>query len=149
MLYNPNARWQGPMEREQAELIRHLAQLDRFKKKTRKERSEKPAPTQEPMAEEPMADEVKRMIRRLRGAFSQEWTWRVYVVLTIAGIAGVVVLDLSQHYWDLLWDIFDPDHWNLSSATLYRYANWLVMLLIFGPFLVAKALDYITEKGKT
>ena len=32
-----------------------------------------------------------------------------------------------------------------KGLSLYRYANWLVLVLIFGPFLVAKALDWITS----
>ncbi len=152
MLYNSNARWPRPSEREKAERKRYLearrerylVELDQFKKSARKERPEKSGLTLKPMA-----DEMKHIIRKLRGAFSQEWTWRVYVVLTIAGLAGVVVLDLSQYNWDLLWDFFKASHWKLGSELLYKYANWLVLLLIFGPLLVAKALDWITENAKT
>ena len=90
------------------------------------------------------------MIRKLRGAFSHEWAWRVYVVLTIVGLIGVVVLDLSHgSRWDLWPDFFRADYWDLGDSRFYRRSNWLVMLYIFGPFLIAKALDWIASGRRT
>ncbi len=88
--------------------------------------------------------------RNLRGAFSNEWIWRVYVVLTVVGLVGVVVLDLSHgSRWDLWPDFFRAKYWDFGGYRFYHLSNWLVTLFIFGPFLFAKALDWITSGRRT
>ena len=87
--------------------------------------------------------------RKLRAAFSHEWALRLYLVLTIAGLVGVVVLDLGLgSRWDLWPDFFRGRYWRFGRE-FYYLSNWLVMLFIFGPFLIAKAFDWIASGRRT
>lgn len=96
------------------------------------------------------------MLAKLRSQFSYEWTWRLYLVLTIAGFISIVYLDLSNvgcsffprqfgsdmgnlsYKWT--WSFWVATDWELSS---HIGLNWIAVALLLAPFLVAKAVDWI------
>ena len=206
-----------------------------------------------------------RVFKRLRAQFHQEWTWRLFCILQVAGVFGILVLDASQDDWSLVpeyrktyalndlglraqheawarcdevraeevahykaaltawnerrqqeqqelaerqrkwnalsqqerlkryqqgdlgpplippldrsdpqprlgpddcksevrffvgtkytktlhhvdWDLLEA--WDLSGGRVYRYANWLLLLLLFGPFVAMKSLDWVLVAGR-
>lgn len=94
---------------------------------------------------------MSALLKRLRGMFASEQAWRIYVVLQVAGLAGIVFLDATNRRWSILptersvwgafwyrWDLFDGMHYT------YYATNWYALALIFGPILLAKAFDWVS-----
>jgi hypothetical protein len=88
------------------------------------------------------------MLKKLRNQFEEEWIWRTFIVFQIAGIIGIIYLDISDINWDFLpnfsqygnyWHLFDSFHY-----TRYK-TNWYTLSLLFGPFAISKAIDWITR----
>ena len=94
---------------------------------------------------------MKAIIQTLRAQFRHEWTWRLFWVLQLSGVLGIVLLDAAQTSWDLLprnkygwhWDLFDVRYWDLSSSRVDRYANWIAAGMLFGPYAVVRATDWV------
>lgn len=99
---------------------------------------------------------------RPRDWFRHEWAYRLFLVLALIGLLGIVVLDMSQNNWDVLpyldtlgysgqygrvirWDLLQSGHWDLSRTHVYSYANWLLLLCLLGPFAVARSVDWIVS----
>lgn len=91
-------------------------------------------------------------VKVLKKYFVHEWSWRLYVVLQVIGLVGLVYLDVTNKNWSIVpdffdyrgrlgfyWDIFKEWHW-----TRY-HTNWYAIIFLFGPFVIAKSLDWISE----
>lgn len=97
--------------------------------------------------------ESPRMIREYFH-FKAEWTWRLYLVLQIIGVVRLIYIQTSSNAWHLLpytsgyirgrlfCEFFDSRYWRDEPF------NGPALLAIFGPFLVAKAIDWILEAKK-
>lgn len=94
-------------------------------------------------------DFLRKLHARLRGLFEAEWTWRLFLVLQAVGLIALLHLDLTDTSWDFLpqwksylntfgWDFFEAWHWGKHDNT-----NWLALSYFPGPFLLAKAVDWI------
>jgi hypothetical protein len=83
--------------------------------------------------------------------FRTEWTWRLYLVLQIIGVVRLVYVQTSSNPWQILpyyesryrgglfCGLFDSYCWRNDPF------NGSAVLAIVGPFLVAKAIDWILE----
>jgi hypothetical protein len=91
---------------------------------------------------------IKLPFTKFRSLFKIEWPWRLFLVLQIAGFIGIAYLAIANDdNWHLfpytrlndetVWDFFDSQFW-----TEY-HENWLVIAFLIGPFLIAKATDWI------
>lgn len=79
-------------------------------------------------------------------SFSFEWTWRFFLVLQGFGLLRVVYLmsgDLS------IADLLDVDRYFDNYHGYSRRQNWLVLAYLFGPFLLAKSIDWIYSAKKS
>jgi hypothetical protein len=100
-----------------------------------------------------MEKHLNNMIQLLRSMFVKEWVWRLFLGLQVLGLVVLIYADVSAgRNWSFLpdlldnrgqlqfdWAIFDDYYW-----TRYRH-NWVFLLALFGPFLVAKAIDWINR----
>ncbi len=100
-----------------------------------------------------MEKHLNNLIRMLRSMFLKEWVWRLFLSLQVLGLVVLIYADVSAgSNWSFLpdlldyrgqlqfeWAIFDGHYW-----TRYRH-NWVFLLALFGPFLVAKAIDWINR----
>lgn len=87
------------------------------------------------------------LIQKLRNLFASEQAWRVYVVLQVAGLAGIIFLDATHRSWSILpTKEYRWYSWDLFNGMYYTYyaTNWYALALMFGPLLLAKALDWIS-----
>ena len=100
---------------------------------------------------------MKKLLKRLRALFELEWTWRLFVVLQIVGILGIIYLDITyRNNWNFLpevkccwgrfpygkieWDLINP-----SSYVTRHGVSLLAYFFLFGPFAFSKAVDWITS----
>ena len=85
----------------------------------------------------------KGIIANIKGFFRSEFIWRVFVVLQVAGIIGVIVLD-STSRWNLLpeisrysgqsqWDFFEERWWSGRGSSREPY-NFIAMAFLFVSF---------------
>ena len=74
--------------------------------------------------------------------FSQQWIFRLFIVLQVAGFIGLIVLMVTG----------GSGHWELSDLQRERYwdgrrgggfDNWLAMYFTFVPFLITEAVDVV------
>ena len=92
------------------------------------------------------------MLTKIRAQFGEEWVWRMFIVLQIAGIIGIVYLDVTNSSWQFLPDFTDyRGRFKLNMHlfegryyTTYKN-NWHTLALLFGPFVVSKGIDWITS----
>lgn len=94
---------------------------------------------------------MKTLIQLLRNMFVEEWIWRLFLSLQALGVVALIYADVaSGDNWSFLpdlfgyrnqlqfdWAIFDDYYW-----TRYHH-NWLFLFSLLGPFLAAKAVDWI------
>jgi hypothetical protein len=85
--------------------------------------------------------------------FVEEWVWRLFLTLQALGLFVLIYADVSAgRNWSFLPDLLDyrgqlQFNWAIFDKyyyTRYRY-NWVFLLALFGPFLVAKAIDWINR----
>lgn len=70
-------------------------------------------------------------ITKIKKQFSQEWIWRLFVVLQVIGVLGVIYL-------------FDT----ASYTFRYRHSdifNWYVGILLLSPYLISKSINWIND----
>jgi hypothetical protein len=101
------------------------------------------------------SSKLKSPFIKFRSLFKKEWTWRLFMILQVAGIIGVAYLAMANdNNWHLfpytrlddetVWDFNDSQFWTGS------HENWLVVLFLVGPLLMTKAIDWVfATKGKT
>lgn len=94
---------------------------------------------------------MKNLIQLLRDMFLKEWIWRLFLSLQALGIFTLIYADVSSgDNWSFLpdlfgyrnqlqfeWAIFDGYYWTR------HHHNWLILLALLGPFLAAKAIDWV------
>jgi hypothetical protein len=91
---------------------------------------------------------LKLPFTKFRSLFKNEWTWRLFMVLQITGIVGIAYLAIANdNNWhlfpytrwndEMVWDFLDSQFWTES------HENWLVVVFLIGPFLMAKAIDWV------
>lgn len=93
----------------------------------------------------------------LRKQFLYEFTFRIFVILQLLGLLGIVLLD-GYHWYDLIpdmkrkisytisgWDFFDERYWDLPKirGSDVRGANWILLMCLFGPFCVCKIGEWL------
>ena len=96
------------------------------------------------------------MISKLRGTFSREWTWRMFLSLQILGIILIFVMDISDRNWDVFpesrwttrgsetfWSFTEGGYWGGGRMHGKGYQNWFLLLFLFGPFIVSKTIDWV------
>ena len=81
--------------------------------------------------------------------FKNEWTWRLFIVLQVIGLIGIIYIAITNdNNWHLLpytsiwnneltWDLFGSSFWK------YHHENWFVAVFLIGPFLISKATDWV------
>ncbi|MBD2853560.1 hypothetical protein HPY18_03865 [Vibrio parahaemolyticus] len=92
------------------------------------------------------------MFIKLRNQFSLEWTWRLFIVLSIASLVLMIFFDLTSRTWSVIpdfldyhgnlqfrWDLFDSRYW-----TRFIH-NWLALFLFIGPWFIAKSADWVSS----
>jgi hypothetical protein len=100
-----------------------------------------------------LKSKLKLLFSKFRSFFKNEWTWRLFLVLQIGGFIGITYLAISNdNNWHLfpyirwndetVWNFFDSQFW-----TEY-HENWLVTVFLIGPFLMAKATDWVFSAQK-
>jgi hypothetical protein len=94
------------------------------------------------------------MKNKLKSLFKNEWIWRLFVVLQVGGIIGIIYLTLTNDdRWNLIphqtvytddpaWDFLNSRFW-----TEY-HENWFAAVFLFGPILISKATDWIFAAKK-
>jgi hypothetical protein len=103
-----------------------------------------------------LKSKLKLPFSKFRSLFKNEWTWRLFLVLQIVGIIGIIYLALTD---DDHWNLFpheqiytdDPD-WDFLNSRFWteHHGNWFAMAFLIGPFLLSKATDWIfVAKNKT
>jgi len=95
---------------------------------------------------------IKDLKTKIRGQFNHEWVWRLFVVLQIAGILGLIYIDVTNINWSVLPDFTDyrgrlDFDWDFFKAWYWiRYhTNWYGIAFLFGPFAISKSVDWISE----
>ncbi len=91
---------------------------------------------------------LKLPFTKFRSLFKNEWTWRLCMVLQITGIIGIAYLAIAN---DNNWHIFphtrlnDETVWDLCDSQFWTgsHENWLAVTFLIGPFLIAKAIDWV------
>jgi len=92
------------------------------------------------------------MISKLRGTFSIEWTWRMFIALQVLGIILIFVMDISDRNWDVFPTGFgrydsssftEGGYWGGGRMHGKGYQNWFLLLFLFGPFIVSKTIDWV------
>jgi|ERR1700733_8536346 len=96
------------------------------------------------------------MKNKLKSLFKNEWIWRLFIVLQIIGIIGIIYLTLTNDdRWNLIphQSVYtdDPASDFLNSRFWTdSHENWFATAFLFGPLLMSKAMDWIfTAKKKT
>lgn len=89
------------------------------------------------------------IVQRLRRQFVAEWTWRLFVSLQVLGISILIYLDFTDQSWSVLpsdsysygfsWQLFESFYWKTY------HKNWLAAICLVGPYVVAKAIDWIVS----
>ena len=93
---------------------------------------------------------VQKIMKKIRALFIEEWVWRMFIVLQIAGLVGIVVLDVASRDWqflpyfalvsgDLRWDLINKSGFNWYGD----YFNWYALFMLFGPFAISKGIDWV------
>jgi len=103
-----------------------------------------------------LKSKLKLLFRIFRSSFKNEWTWRLFLVLQIAGLIAIIYLILTnddrwnliphQHFYidDSDWDFLNSRYW-----TEY-HENWFAAAFLVAPFLIGKSTDWIfSAKKKT
>lgn len=92
---------------------------------------------------------LKLLFRKFRSLFKNEWTWRLFLVLQVVGIIGIVYLALTN---DDRWNLFPHEHiytddsdWDILNSRYWTeyHENWFAAAFLVGPFLLSKATDWI------
>jgi len=92
---------------------------------------------------------LKLLFRLFRSLFKNEWTWRLFLVLQIAGLIGIIYLILTN---DDRWNLFPHQHfytddsdWDFLNSRYWTeyHENWFTLVFLVGPFLLTKATDWI------
>lgn len=94
---------------------------------------------------------MNKAVKKLRGIFALEWTWRLFLCLQFLGVATLLYYDATR-YWSSLpyyrsfyrsfsanlhWDFLNSDYWGKGGE------NWMMLICLSAPIFVAKALDWI------
>jgi hypothetical protein len=99
-------------------------------------------------------NKLKLLFRKFRLLFKNEWTWRLFLVLQVVGLIGIIYLAITNdNHWHLLpytsildneltWDFFGSSFWT------YHHENWFATAFFVGPFLLSKAMDWIFAAKK-
>lgn len=84
------------------------------------------------------------LLAKMESRFSQQWLFRLSVVLQVVGYIGLMFLMAAggSDYW-VLGDLFNGHHW--SGGRYGGHENWAAMFFVFGPFLSTKAVDWVIE----
>lgn len=97
-------------------------------------------------------EEKVSILKKIRGAFRLEWTWRLFLVSQTVGLLALIVTDLTSSMWSIVpdftdfrgrfrfeWDVFDDRYWTRDTE------NWKALIFIFGPFPLARGIDWIVS----
>ena len=91
---------------------------------------------------------LKLLFTKFKSLFKNEWTWRLFMVLQITGIFGIVYLAIAN---DNNWHLFPYTNWNgelnwdFSNSSFWtdNHESWFVTAFLVVPFLMSKAIDWI------
>jgi hypothetical protein len=93
---------------------------------------------------------------KFRSLVKNEWMWRLFVVLQVVGIIGIIYLSTNNPDWHLFPHDYPDDYhtdgpyWDYLNSRYWTedHENWFVTAFLFGPFLLTKAMDWIFEAKK-
>jgi hypothetical protein len=90
---------------------------------------------------------------KFRSLFKKAWTWRLFVVLQIVGIVGIIYLTVTNDdFWNLFphEHVFTEDVWDFLNSKFWTeyHENWFASAFLIGPFLLSKAMDWIFVSKK-
>lgn len=94
---------------------------------------------------------MKNLIQLLRDMFVKEWIWRLFLSLQALGVFTLIYADVSAgDNWSFLPDLFDYRNqpqfeWAIFDGRYWtrHHHNWLFLFALLGPFLAAKAIDWM------
>jgi hypothetical protein len=76
--------------------------------------------------------------------FREQWAWRLYLVLQVAGLIYITIYDIYEGpMWNFFWDIFNKDFYDR-----FDNSNLDILAIIFGPYIIARTIDWILAGRK-